>query len=385
MKFVVKGSELSHKLRTVVKGFDTRDESSFIALSLIEENGQDLLELVSRSRNTFFRATVHVTDVEVEDGDVTTHYVSGDTVRQLATVIPTTPLDITFSITGATQVFNIKYTGASLKLPVTSDVSPVEVLETEELFTAEASDIMPTMASLLKVLSTDAEAQSHQSSCLHLDIEDGLLSLNATDAYAFAIIDIPAELGELGDLDILIQHQQVQALLGSFANKEVLTFVKTVDGSMFGYIDENGTLALVSQTTLPVLSLRSHLAPVLTDEFSFDVNKADLKTAIDTLGKLSFNDEYIEFNLEAGEYELVVKNRAGDALKVPVTSNKTNGIHLQFIANVVNKAFIASPTNSLRFGFGEVPQVIKIASLLDNGDPLESATVGAAAYISNAG
>ena len=63
MKFKVKGTELNNILTTVIKGFNNKEDNSYVAFKLDEEN--DKLIVTARSRATFFQGQLNADEVEI--------------------------------------------------------------------------------------------------------------------------------------------------------------------------------------------------------------------------------------------------------------------------------------------------------------------------------
>lgn len=390
MKFTVKSSELSRKLKTVIRGFDSQDESSFVSLSIKHDtNESPFLEVIARSRATFFKAELTVGALELTPGEAKTHFVSGDTIKQIAGILPTAPIDVSFAISDETRSFSVKYTGASFKLPVISDMAAVEVPEYNELFTVQARDIMPVMRDLLKITSTDSSAQEHQSSCLQVVFGDKGLALSATDSYAFAEVVVPASANsELEKYEALVRHPQAAALIGTFTDTEMLTFCGTEDKSMFGYLDEYGTLQLVGVTSLPPIDFYALISDHVANEQSFTVEKSELKSAIDTVEKLAFGENYVTITAEPNEAGIVkflkVTNRMGDTVQVPVLNSEIDEtVTLNYISSILLSSLVPVVTEQVRLEFKrEGRSIVKFTPILKDGSDLKSATIGSTIFAS---
>ena len=90
MKFKVNSAELVSVLKVVTKGFDSRDDSSFVYIKL----EGDKLNIVSRCQSAYFSGSVPVTNVEVDEAEAKVYYVDGDVLKRLSGIFPTVPINL---------------------------------------------------------------------------------------------------------------------------------------------------------------------------------------------------------------------------------------------------------------------------------------------------
>ena len=368
MKFKVKGTELNNILTTVIKGFNNKEDNSYVAFKLDEEN--DKLIVTARSRATFFQGQLNADEVEIGEDEPRVYHLDGVKLKQLVSILPNAPVDVEFSISDKTRSFTIKTSASKYKLPVLSETPLAPAPEITEYATIDANDFVAVARDLIKIVSTDPSTQEHQVSCMHLHLEEDKLKLLATDAYALGSVTIDSSKINLEDeKDVLIRHTEVSTLLGTFSPGETLTVVGSDD--MFGYIDENGTLALVGLINMIPLDV-SQLESITKDDNTVVVEKGELKNAVETVNKLSPNDETVDIEINEDGTQVRVSNRYGDYIDVvPTDSTLVTPGKATFATSVLLK--IVNPTNNgtIRLEFGDLsensPGTVRIVSLKADG------------------
>lgn len=376
MKFRVKGTELNNILSTVIKGFNNKEDNSYVAFKLLEDEGK--LSITSRSRATFFQGKLKATAIEIEQDEPRVYHLDGVKLKQLVSILPNAPVDIEFSINEKTRSFTIKTSTSKYKLPVLSETPLAPAPEVEEYITVDANDFMSVARDLIKILSTDPSTQEHQISCMHFQLKEDKLKILATDAYALGSVTIDSAKVGLDDTkDVLIRHTEVSTLLGTFAQGETLTIVGSDE--MFGYIDEDGTLSLVGVINMPPLDI-SQLESVTQKDNVIVVDKGELKAAIETVNKLSPNDETVDLDLMADGTEIRVSNRYGDYIDVIVTEAELNSPgKATFATSVLLKSITPANNGSIRLEFGDLsknsPGVVKVVSLQADGSEDENTSL----------
>ena len=182
MKFKVTSSELVSMLKVATKGFDARDDSSFIYLKVADGK----LEVVSRCQSAYFSGSVNVTNVEVEENEANIYYVDGDVLKRLAGIFPSVPTNLEFEVNKDSRVFVIRYTGNKFKLQIVRDTQEIPRPKIKPVGLVQATEFMDVLNSLLKILDNNPDAQEHPSSCLHLMFSKDQMKSMATDRFAIA-------------------------------------------------------------------------------------------------------------------------------------------------------------------------------------------------------
>lgn len=368
MKFQVKGTEFSNILGTVIKGFSSKEDNSYVAFKLDDKN--DELIITSRSRATFFEGKIKVHSVEIEEDEPRVYHLDGVKLKQLGSILPTAPINIEFSINDKTRSFTIKTTASKYKLPVLSETPLAPAPEVTEYSTVDANDFMNVAKVLIKILSTDPSTQEHQISCMHFNLSEDKLKMLATDAYALGSVKIDSSKIDLEEeKDILIRHTELATLLGTFSPGETLTIVGSDD--MFGYVDENGTLSLVGVINMSPLDI-SQVEGVAKDDNKVVVDKNELKSAIETVNKLSPNDERVDIELDEQNNQVRVSNRYGDYIDVDISESEFSSPGTAtFATSVLIKSLNPANPGSIRLEFGELeedtPGAVKLISLQADG------------------
>lgn len=368
MKFQVKGIELNNILSSVIKGFNNKEDNSYVAFKLDEEN--EKLIVTARSRATFFQGKLSAEAIEITEDEPLVYHLDGMKLKQLVSILPKAPVNVEFSISDKTRSFTIKTTASKYKLPVLSETPLAPAPEVTEYATIDANEFSNVAKDLIKILSTDPSTQEHQVSCMHIAVQDEEVKMLATDAYALGSVSIDSSKINLEEnKDVLIRHTEVATLLGSFAPGETLTLVGSDE--TFGYIDENGTLALVGVINMTPLDV-SQVQSITKDDNTVVVDKGELKAAIETVNKLSPNDETVDIELNEDGNQVRVSNRYGDYIDVVPTESKldTPG-KATFSTSVLLKTMTPANNGSLRLEFGDLsenaPGAVKVVSLQADG------------------
>lgn len=365
MKFKVKGNEFSNILNTVIKGFDSKEDNSYVAFEL----GKNELIVTSRSRSSFFKGELKAHSIELDPEEPTVYHVDGVKLKQLISILPSAPVDVSFEINDSTRSFTIRTVASKYKLPVLSQTPLAPVPKVEEYITVDANELMTVIKDLIKIVSTDPSTQEHQISCMHFNINEKLVKLSATDSYALGSKKIECSKINLeNEKDVLIRHSEVNLLSSTFSTGETLTIVGS--DTMFGYIDENNTLSLVGVINMEPLDTRQIEAITQKDNVVV-VDKDELKSAIEIVDKLSPKDETIDIDFTEEDI-LRVSNRYGDYIDVNVTEGELNSPGTaSFATSVILKAINPANNGPLRLELGDLtdgsPGAVRIVSLQADG------------------
>lgn len=368
MKFQVKGTELNDILSTVIKGFNKKEDNSYVAFKLDLEN--EKLTITARSRATFFEGSLKAHSIELDKDEPTVYHLDGEKLKQLVTILPTAPVNVAFEITDKTRSFTIKTMVSKYKLPVLSEtpIAPAPVVV--EYATVDANDFMKISKDLIKIVSTDPSTQEHQISCMHIHLAEKELKMSATDSYSLGSIKIASSKNDLEDeKDILIRHTEISTLIESVSPGETLTIVGS--DNMFGYIDENGTLSLVGVINMTPLDT-SQIESITKEDNTVVVDKNELKAALETVAKLSPNDETVDIELDKELNHLRVSNRYGDYIDINPTASKLDSPGIaSFSTNVLLKSINPSNNGSIRLEFPDLENgaagAIRVVSLQADG------------------
>ena len=378
MKFQVKGTELHNVLKTVIKGFNNKEDNSYVAFKLDEE--ENILTVTARSRATFFEGKIKANSIELAEDEPTVYHLDGVKLKQLASILPTAPVNVVFEINDKTRSFTIKTMVSKYKLPVLSETPLAPAPEVKELATVDASDFMKVAKDLIKIVSTDPSTQEHQISCMHFNIQDKKTKLSATDSYALGAVSIDSSAISLDEdevKDVLIRHTEVSTLIENFSPGETLTIVGSDD--MFGYIDEDGTLSLVGVINMTPLDTRQ-IEAITKDDNTVVVDKNELKSAIETVAKLSPHDETVDIELSDERDEVRVSNRYGDYIDVNPTESKLESPGVaSFATSVLLKSINPANNGPIRLEFGDLsdgsPGATRVVSLQADGSDDEGTSL----------
>lgn len=376
MKFQLKGTELNKVLSTVIKGFNNKEDNSYVAFKLDEE--ASVLTVTARSRATFFEGKLKVHSVELAEDEPSVYHLDGVKLKQLVSILPSAPVDVAFEISDKTRSFTIKTMVSKYKLPVLSETPLAPAPLVEELATVDANEFMSVAKDLIKIVSTDPSTQEHQISCMHFNIKDKKVKMSATDSYALGSVTIDAaSLNVEDDKDVLIRHTEVNTLLENFAQGETLTIVGSDD--MFGYINEDGTLSLVGIINMTPLDTRQ-IEAITKDDNTVLVDKDELKSAIETVAKLSPADETMDLELSEDRDHVRISNRYGDYIDVIPTASKLESPGVaSFATSVLLKGINPANSGPIRLEFGDLsdgsPGATRIVSLHADGSDDEGTSL----------
>lgn len=350
MKFKVTSSELVSMLKVATKGFDARDDSSFIYLKVADGK----LEVVSRCQSAYFSGSVNVTNVEVEENEANIYYVDGDVLKRLAGIFPSVPTNLEFEVNKDSRVFVIRYTGNKFKLQIVRDTQEIPRPKIKPVGLVQATEFMDVLNSLLKILDNNPDAQEHPSSCLHLMFSKDQMKSMATDR--FAIAEMTKEFSGDSTLDeetlVLIKHAQASLLSKVAAPAEVLQVFASKE--YFGYMDGNMNIALVGRTDLDPLEYQAikDVAENNSNSVTFEVS--DLKDALSTISKLSAVNDSIILSIDNEAQEVKASSIAGDEIIIPVSNiNVEESTTINFTRSVLQEALIPVNTDHARLEWGE--------------------------------
>lgn len=368
MKFQVKGTELNKILTTVIKGFNSKEDNSYVAFKLDLEESK--LVVTARSRATFFEGSLAAHSIEIEEFEPTVYHLDGVKLKQLVSIISSSPVNVQFAITDKTRSFTIKTLKETYKLPVLTETPLASAPKVVEYSTVDANELMKAAKDLVKIVSADPATQEHQISCMHFKLSEDKMKLSATDAYALGSIIIDSSKNDLdGTKDVLIRHTEVATLIDTFSPNETLTIVGSDE--MFGYVDENGTVSLVGVINMTPLDT-SQIEAITKKDNTVIVDKNELKVAVETVAKLSPNDETVDIELlESGDM-VRVSNRYGDENFVAVTASKLDSPGIaSFATSTLLKSVNPANSGSIRLEFGNLQDgsqgAARIVSLLADG------------------
>lgn len=370
MKFQLKGTELHNVLSTVIKGFNSKEDNSYVAFKL--DPDENKLTITARSRATFFEGKVNAHSIELSEDEPTVYHLDGVKLKQLVSILPSSPVNVAFEINDKTRSFTIKTMVSKYKLPVLSETPLAPAPEVDELTTVDANDFMKVLKDLIKIISVDPSTQEHQISCMHFNIKDKKVKMSATDSYALGSVAIDSSaviLEEGEEKDVLIRHTEVNTLFESFAPGETLTIVGSED--MFGYVNEDGTLSLVGMINMTPLDTSQIEAITKTDN-TVVIDKGEIKSAIETVAKLSPNDETVDIELSEDGEGVRISNRYGDYIDVNARERKLESPGTaSFATSVLLKSINPANNGPIRLEFGDLtddsPGAARIVSLQADG------------------
>lgn len=376
MKFKVESLSLVNMLKNAIKGYASRDDSSFVYLKIDEETNE--LKVVSRSQAGYFSGKIEITNLEIDnEAEPTLYYVDGEVLKKLTSIFPSAPIQIEFSCNQDSRVFVAKYTGNKLKLPVISDSNEIPMPELTEIGMIQGTEFMFSLNSLLKIVDNDQSAAEHASSCLHLKFENDTMYAMATDRFALAELETnftPKE-NSSSIKTILIKSQQANLLSKTVAPAEVLQLVYS--NEYFGYIDGFGNVALVGQADITPL-VYQQIKNATGNDFFVEVETSELKDALSTISKLAFEDNFVLIEFDQKNKECKVSSVAGDVITIPVVNSQgDNSVTVTFTRSVLEEALNPVHTDNVKIEWPNAEDVViyKLTPF-ENNAPQENIFIG---------
>lgn len=308
MKIVVDSSQFIDVSNVVAKSIQNKDVTEQTTTFKVENNK---LIITNFSGTSLFKGAVNI--VGLEDAiDVNEWVVSGVQFKIILSILQKSDEFVELHIKeGATQ-FTIISGTSKLKLPTSEVVSTIPEERIEMLGAVSAISFLDNLMNLTKITSPEEQAQGYSLSCIHLFGGDSMLTMMATNSIALTERKIPMEDSET-DFTILIKNVQANLLQSSsFKADDVLTLYHTKN--MFGYIDNNGVLCLVSKINLEPLKYDGFKDQVSEDQ-KVKVNSQQLKFAVDSVSKLCNNNS--DIIIKVADNKLTAENANNDVIKIP--------------------------------------------------------------------
>lgn len=346
MKFNVNGRSLAKLLKTVIKGFDQKDDRSYVQLYLNTTNGT--VQFTSRSESAMFQGAIQATDMQVLEGEAISYALDGAKLRELSSAIGSAPVNVTFSIDEKTRIFTVQTSRNKFKLPVNGTSAPEARPKYTEIGSILSNVFIDSIKSLSRIIDNDKSVQGVATSCLHIKFGEDLV-LYATNGFALAERNVPFEAQTLTGETILMRSSGIAMLSNSFDDSETLTLVS--NDNMFGYIDEDGVIALVGLIDLTPLNTAGVLG-LIRDENHATLNKNDLKAAIELVSRLSFNDDSLVIRIAQGENDLKIVNSSGDEMKLELDTPAAHSGQLKLYSSITLQAISAVGTSDVKLTWG---------------------------------
>lgn len=373
MKFKVSSLDLVNMLKVAIKGFDFRDDSSFVYLKVEEEE----LRVVSRCQAAYFSGKVAITNVEIDDGEPTVYYVDGEVLKRLLGIFPSSPINIEFSINKLSRTFVTSYTGNKLKLPIVADTKEHPAPSIKQMGMIQGPEFMHIINMLLKLVLNDPSSQEHPSSCVHLIFDPKEIKTMGTDGYALAELtrEFAGDAELHGKETILIKHPQASLLSKTTAPAEVLRIVYSDE--YFGYIDGEGFLSLVGRTDIPALSYEGIKLSTGSGN-NVVLETSELRHALSTISKLSIGSDSVIIALDANEKSCHINSYTGDSIAIPVVGMELNeSVNIGFTLSILTKALTPVTTDEMRLEWPDSDDsVVYRVVPVDNGVDEEGVFVG---------
>lgn len=340
MKIKLNSKQFMNVATVVAKSISNKDQQSQTSFKLIN----DKLLIAHYSGTSLFKGSVDIvelTDKTSEDFWV----VSGNQFKLILAVVAKDADFIELEIKEGGTQFTV-YTGNSkLKLPINEITATYKEEQLESLGEVEANSFLANVLSLTKLIIVDDLLQNHPASCLHIMGYENTLVLMSTSNIALAEKTLPFDRCIDKDFSILIKPAQANLLQSTtFDGDDIITLYQTKN--MFGYIDKNGVLCLVSKMNLSPLNYLGFKQVVSTKD-NVTVISSQFKGAVDAVSKLCNNNSDIIINITDNKMD--IENASNDIIEIDFEGS-ANKIRMTF-----NRQSLISLTNifpeKVRFGW----------------------------------
>lgn len=340
MRIKLNTKQFMNVATVVAKSISAKDQQSQTSFKLI--NGK--LLIAHYSGTSLFKGSVDIVEL-TEPTSEDFWVVSGNQFKLILTVMSKDTDFIELEIKEEGTQFTV-YTGNSkLKLPINEITATYNEEQLESLGEVEANSFLSNVLNLTKLIVVDDVLQNHPASCLHIMGYEKTLVLMSTSNIALAEKTLPFDRCIDKDFNILIKPAQANLLQSTtFDGDDIITLYQTKN--MFGYIDKNGVLCLVSKINLNPLNYLGFKQVVSTKD-NVTVISSQFKGAVDAVSKLCNNNSDIIINIT--DTKMAIENASNDIIEIDFTGS-ADKIRMTF-----NRQSLISLTNILpekvRFGW----------------------------------
>lgn len=360
MKFMVNGEVFCRIATSVIKCLNLKDGGAQ-TLFLIEDN-----KLIIRctSDTSYSRGEVFIYNVEKEEGEDTRWLVSNTQLSSILSILSTYKDKdvIEFNMSSNNRVFEMRYNGLKLKLPIEEAPIFEDTEEIKKIASVDKADFMENVSNLMRLANSDPNSD-HPMTCVHFFIEPRSLTLVATDAIGLAEIVQPIDDCEISDVK-LVKPSQLSLLTSSVKEDEMITLIST--DTKFGYEDSNGTVLLVAVSDYPPIDYKQFKTLVKpTNRAKFD--KEELKFAVDSLFKLCNTNNKQGFVFK--DNQIAIHNENDDMIKLSTDSEFNDTVMRINYPSLFSLLNIMSKVNYIEWGEKEGPtRAIKFTCLNSKDD-----------------
>lgn len=307
VKFTLDYPVFASVASTVLKGVGGKADSVQTGIKIEDDK---LIIQSSSQGGYFFKGEVPITSSDLGNSKELSWAIDGGQLKTILGVVPKVASDISFDLSDSGSIFNIKTASNKFRLPIVeSSIFELEV-DSKAIGNVSGHEFIDRLIHFSKLPSTSPVHQETAISCIALRSEDGELVWMGSDNAIIAEDRHPIDNAE--NFNILIKPAQANLLISNDARSiETLTLHET--NNMFGFIDNLGTLCLVSKSNMEPIQYAAFLN-LPTEGENFKFNSSDLKHAIDSAHKLYPNHE--ELKLVIKNKELTVENESLDQIKV---------------------------------------------------------------------
>lgn len=383
MKTTINTLEFVNAVNWAIKSFDAKDDKAFVSLSL----NSDGTGFLSHMNNTsFMKAPFTILDSEFEGEEKAELALDARFLQKLASVLGgnnTGNVVLSKEMDDNKSPLRLKTSAGRFTIPTVKANAYTEG-ELTTLGTVDDTEYFDSVQRLSKLCDVQNSGffPALEVVDIQADVENNVISMMATDRYALGEIKInftpesEAETYFEENPHLFLPHSVATLISPSKELQSSLTLVTEVKGGKFGYMFNDGRIALFAlKTAEPILydSLKIKASEIVDSTISLNVN--DFKKAIDTICALAWeeNDIYLEIK----EDSLVVHDSNGTnrATVENVTVDTDEEYSIKFVRSVLKDAFHPISTEKMNVKFKDKSSAFVLESILDNGEVDENVFV----------
>jgi len=392
MKITINSKSFVEAVSWVTKSYDTKNDRSYIALS-IDSEGEGVLS--HANANSYMKSNYSVVSVDFDgdDQDNAVFSVDGAYLKNLANAIGSSGGDFVISKklkaerTSLDVKTNLgKFTIPLLDQTVASEPEFVEIGEVDD------NEFFDSLTRIAKLCDSDNSGSSSfiGSVDFGFDTEEKTVKMFATDRYALGEISLdfsPSEeeddtVDEIVSKHILLPSNSANIVSSTKGINTSITLIAedSGDGTLrFGYSFPDGRIALFSLVNAATFPHTKAMKDKALKEVEHEVTleTSDLKNAIRTISSLSPSEDDIYFTISSKGL-VVTDSTKSNSLKVDhdeIDYDNDEDYRARFVRSVINEAFSPISTNKMKLKWGSDSMAFVLEPITEDGESVNNVFV----------
>lgn len=383
MKFIVGCNDFKNLIGTTSRGL-AKQPNAQIVMQITGNEQEPKIKITCQTGSSFFQGDIPIHSIDNFEEKV--WGLEYDKIKSIISVLPDTPTNLVFSTSDRDgQTLSLDYLGNHINIKFYENVQVPQLTgEIKTLGRVDSLLFMKSMGNMLKVVENNQVSIDLATGCLHFSLEDNIIKTMATNRYAIAEMKIDFEQEEETNFEQMkmLKLEQGSLLIKQPEANEVLELIMI--GNMFGYIDGEGIINVVTLADIRPLDYQPILSLASDENFAM-VETGSLKTNLINMGKLNqLEDEVI---LEASKENIFIKNRQ-DTLEInkvdnteELIANNLSEVHeLKFHRPTTMDIFGLLSTNLVRLEWGTPGKLVRFVTLDKDNQPIENLIVGVSVH-----